>query len=180
MPPRFRALWAAVFSLVIGASPHAVAAQNVFAVSGCYRFDRAYFNWVGRRPGYRTVVNDSTAIVRLFDSTAFQHVLVSGRALDLEPIPFNSDSTTRRSWLGPSHWTLAEGFADVVWRNGRYGPVFHLSVVGDSLRGSVRFTTDVAGAEPPPQRAWAVRTPCPKPASAPPNRSLQPTRFRYP
>lgn len=151
-----------LLAAMIGPACHSVSAQDARAVSGCYRFDRAYFSWVGRRPAARAVVQDSTAIVRLSDTTALRHVLVSGRVLDLEPLPFVADSSTRRAWLGPSHWRLDAGVADVVWRNGLYGPVFRLSVHDDTLRGTVRFTTDVAGAEPTPQPAWAVRIPCPQ------------------
>ena len=151
-----------ILAAIIGPAWRSSRAQDARTVSGCYRFDRAYFSWVGRRPAGRAVVRDSTAIVRLSDTTALRHVLVSGRVLDLEPLPFIADSSTRQEWLAPSHWRLDAGVADVVWRNGLYGPVFRLSVHGDTLRGTVRFTTDVAGAEPPSQPAWAVRLPCPR------------------
>lgn len=136
-------------------------AQDTSAVVGCYQFDRAYFGWVGRRPNERAVVRDSAQVLRLTREST-DHVLVRGRVMDVLPIPFAADSATARRWLRPSHW----GFVDrrtinVVWRNGLYGPVFRLSLEGDTLRGQVRFTTDVVGAEPPPERAWAVRIACP-------------------
>jgi hypothetical protein len=145
-------------------------AQDATAISGCYRFDRAYFSWVGRLPGRAEVISDSTRVLRLFARSTVHHVLVRGAVLDVEPIPFAVDSTTARRWLRPSNWTISNvrshmfphpTVIDVVWRNGLYGPVFRLSAIGDTLRGQVRFTTDVAGAEPPAQPAWAVRIPCP-------------------
>jgi len=136
-------------------------AQDTAAISGCYRFDRAYFSWVGRLPGQKEMVTDSTNVLRLF-ARSTSHVLVRGAVLDVQPIPFLADSTTAHRWLRPSNWTIrSSNFIDVVWRNGLYGPVFQLSVLGDTLRGQVRFTTDVAGAEPPAESAWAVRVACP-------------------
>jgi hypothetical protein len=144
--------------LVAGSS----RAQDTSAAAGCYRFDRAYFSWVGRRPNDRAVVQDSVRVLRLMRESTADHVFVRGRVMDVLPIPFAADSDTARRWLRPSHW----GFVDartinVVWRNGLYGPVFKLMISGDTLRGQVRFTTDVAGAEPPPESAWAVRIACP-------------------
>ena len=48
----------------------------------------------------------------------------------------------------------------VSWTNGMHGPVFLMGVRGDTLRGRVRFTTDIVGEEPPPEDAWAVRIAC--------------------
>src|SRR5688500_4257774 len=142
-------------------------AQDTTAISGCYRFDRAYFSWVGRLPGRSVVIRDSTRVLRLFARSTVQHVF-RGAGLDVQPIPFLVDSITARRWLGPSYWTFSNvrlfphpTMIDVVWRNGLSGPVFRLSAIRDTLRGQVRFTTDVAGAEPPAQPAWAVRIPCP-------------------
>jgi hypothetical protein len=159
--PSRRALMA-VLGAVIALGSRSIAAQNVRAISGCYRFDRPWFSWVGRRPGDSTVVNDSTAVVRLSGTTALNHQLITGPVLDLQPLPFRADSVTRHDWLLPSGWKLDRGFVAVVWRNGRYGPVFRLGIRGDTLRGTVRFTTDVAGAERPPQPASAVRISCPR------------------
>jgi hypothetical protein len=138
------------------------AAQDTTALSGCYRFDRAYFKWVGRAPGKSAVVRDSTRDLRLFGRSGMTHWLVNGPALDVQPIPFVADSFTTLRWLGPSHWSISAPYTvNIVWRNGLYGPVFRLAVAGDTLRGQVRFTTDVDGAEPPPEQAWAVRVACP-------------------
>jgi hypothetical protein len=137
-------------------------AQDTTVLAGCYRFDRAYFGWVGRRPGELAVISDSTRVLRLVDGSTIAHQLVRGPVLDVVPVPFLADSLTKRRWLRPSHWTILEKTVlNVVWRNGLYGPVFRLTVAGDTLRGQVRFTTDVAGGEPPPERAWAVRIGCP-------------------
>ena len=69
-----------------------------------------------------------------------------------------ADSVTMQRWLGMSYWRpIRSDSIDLVWRNGLYGPVFRLAWRSDSLVGRVRFTTDVAGAEPPPQPASAVR-----------------------
>jgi hypothetical protein len=147
--------------LVVTAGP--LAAQDTVRVSGCYRFDRAYFQWVGRGPNRKTVFRDSTRVLRLAPNAVISHELVRGAVLDVYPVPFVADSSTTRRWLRPSHWTFVDrSTLNIVWRNGLYGPVFRLSIAGDSLYGRVRFTTDVAGAEPRAESAWAVRIPCPK------------------
>ena len=141
--------------------PRRGLAQDTAAISGCYRFDRAYFAWVGRLPGKPDVITDSTRVLQLL-ARSTRHELVEGAVLDVRPIPFVVDSTTARRWLRPSNWTIQRAnVIGVAWRNGLYGPVFQLAVLGDTLRGRVWFTTDVVGAEPPPQPAWAVRVACP-------------------
>lgn len=148
-----------LISIVVAASAQA---QDTAAVSGCYSFDRAYFQWVGRRPGESAVVTDSTSVIRLSSGSEIKHQLVRGPVLDVFPIPFAADSRTVERWLSPSNWTFENAnTVNVVWRNGLYGPVFRLNVRGDTLRGQVRFTTDVAGAEPPPEPALALKVACP-------------------
>lgn len=133
-------------------------ARQVNAIRGCYRFDRPYFSWSGGLgpPG-------STAVVRLAETRArWQHPTVRP-AFYLEPVPFAADSLTRQWWQRFSHWRLQDSVVHLVWRNGLYGPVLQLARRGDTLRGTVRFTTDVVGAEPPPEPAWGVRVVCPAP-----------------
>jgi len=150
------------FGLTLAGYFTVAGAQDTTRVSGCYRFDRAYFQWVGRRPNERAVVVDSTRVLRLAPTSVVAHRLVSGSVMDVYAVPFVADSSTTQRWLGPSHWTFVDRTTlNVVWRNGLYGPVFQLSIAGDTLRGQVRFTTDVVGAEPPPERAFAVRMSCP-------------------
>jgi hypothetical protein len=151
--------WAFVLVLL---SAGAATAQDTTALSGCYRFDRAYFAWVGRAPGGSAVVTDSTRVLRLSARASVRRLPRGGPLLEVQPIPFVADSFTTHRWLDPSHWSFAApDTVNVVWSNGLYGPVFRLAVAGDTLRGQVRFTTDVVGGEPPPERAWAVRAACP-------------------
>ena len=139
------------------------ATQGGAAISGCYRFDRPYFNWFNLGAANpRRGATDSSAIVRLSSraESRFRHPGLPG--FDIQPMPFTEDSTTARRWLQFSHWTAVDSnTVEIVWRNGLYGPVFRLVVRGDTLRGQVRFTTDVVGAEPPPEPAMGVRMPCP-------------------
>lgn len=137
------------------------------AISGCYRFDRPYFHWVGRRAGDRAVVIESTYVVRLGPTRTTPSTFARS-GLDVLPVPFDADATTARRWLGPSYWSLDGDVLNVVWRNGLSGPVFRLSLAGDSLHGRVRFTTDVVGNEPPSQAASAVRIACPSGRTDPP------------
>ena len=140
-------------------------AQTKSAVGGCYRFDRAYFGWVGRPPGGGNVVIDSARLIRL-DSTSHPRPHGTWPPVDARVVRVPSmlvGPSTTSEWLNMSFWrvTPPDG-VELQWRNGLYGPVFRLVVAGDSLRGQVRFTTDVVGAEPPPARAVAVRVPCPR------------------
>ena len=123
----------------------------------CYRFDRSYFNWVGRPPGGGQVFVDSTAVVRLSSS---KHSELTD-AYTLVPPSMVADSFTENDWLRPSSWRFfAPDSIYVVWYNRLYGPVFRLGIRGDTLIGQVRFTTDQIGREPPPERAFAVRIEC--------------------
>jgi hypothetical protein len=149
--------------MLIGINHDPAMGQSSADLAGCYQFDRAYFSWVGRRSERSIVVRDSTRFVRLREQAhpGASAMRITG-ALQLEPIPFETDDFTRDQWLGFSHWRLlSSDSVTVVWRNGLYGPVFRMAVRGDTLRGQVRFTTDVIGAEPQSQAAWAVRTECP-------------------
>ena len=137
----------------------------------CYQFDRQYFHWVGRRPGGGPLF-DSTSVVMLSPESHLPHLLISSerRARVLVPPTMRADSSTMRSWLGPSHWrSVLPDSVEIVWRNGFYGPVFRMQVRADTLRGRVRFTTDVVGAEPPPEDAAAVRILCPSDQGVPPS-----------
>jgi hypothetical protein len=137
-------------------------------VDGCFQFDRAYFHWVGRRPGNDRISVDSAAVLQFSTGQHLPHPLRREGTHPVLPLPIVTDSTTRARWLGPSHWRSdGEGAVVVVWRNGLYGPVFELRVRGDTLAGSVRQTTD--SGEPVgdllrelfPGRARAIRVPCP-------------------
>lgn len=151
-----------VLSAAITASAHAQAAA---ARAGCYRFDRSYFGWVGRPLTGGGTLIDSASVIRL-DSAAHPQspgnwVPPDARAVAVPAM--SVDSFTVRLWLGVSFWrAVSSDEIEIQWRNGLYGPVFRLAVRGDSLKGSVRFTTDVAGAEPPLERASATRVACPK------------------
>ncbi len=146
---------------VLGAD--AANAQLDSLATRCFRFDRQYFHWVHRAPGGERSFVDSSAVVR-FAEERFH--FRSGRGLDppgrqlLVPT-MEVDPRSRRRWRDFSYWQV--GGSDTVkvsWRDGLSGPVFLLEVQGDTLRGQVRFTTDVVGAEPPPEDAWAVRVAC--------------------
>jgi hypothetical protein len=152
--------------LVVGAaafpttgSLHAQASSG----AACYRFDRSYFQWVGRPPAGGSVSIDSSRIVRL-DVTAHtsrgKYPPPDARSVFVPAM--RVDSFTTQQWLGMSFWRPLElDSVELIWHNGLFGPVFRLSRKADSLVGHVRFTTDVAGAEPPAQPASAVRIRCP-------------------
>ena len=146
--------------LAIMSLPPVVAdAQLDTMTSHCFQFDRQYFHWGGRPPGGGEFLYDSSAVVRLSpelhpstDRAPVRRLLVPSMEVD---------SRSRRRWESFSYWQLRDADTVVVsWTNGMYGPVFLMEVGGDTLRGRVRFTTDVHGAEPPPEDAWAVRITC--------------------
>jgi hypothetical protein len=144
------------------AGPAGLGAQGAAEVSGCYRFDHDYFRWVGRRPGQRTVVRDSTAVIRLLEYTERRRGFGGDSVRDVVPVPFVADSATQADWLDRSYWTVVDSrTVRVAWRNGLFGPVFTLTPAGDTLRGRVRHTTDIVGAERPSEPATAVRVACP-------------------
>ena len=141
-----------------------VNAQAALGAPTCYRFDRYYFGWVGRPPaGRQWPLVDSSRVIQL-DSAA--HAPPAGfspnsnaRAVHIPSM--HADARTMERWLGFSSWQPIGGDSvELHWRNGLSGPVFRLAVRKDSLVGRVRFTTDVVGAEPPPETARAVRVPC--------------------
>ena len=135
-------------------------AQEVPAMNGCYVFDRPYFTWFAMRPG--EPAGDSTRILHLLPTTASALRRLNSQLFDVRPVPFATDSFTIQRWTRYSYWTPSDsGFITVSWHNGLYGPVFRLKTIGDTLRGQVRFKTDVVGAEPPPATASAVRIACP-------------------
>ena len=151
----------AVLAALFGAAP--LQAQLDTTVDHCYRFDRNYFSWVGGPATGRQVLVDSTAVMKL---AAARHPLGPFRdppgARVVTPLTMAIDSLSASRWLRVSRWrNLPPDNLEVVWRNGLYGPVFRMRVVGDSLQGLVRFTTDVVGGEPPPQRATPTRASCP-------------------
>ena len=130
--------------------------------SHCFQFDRQYFHWGGRPPGGGDYLIDSSAVVRLLPEL---HPYTD-RAID-PPIrrllvpSMEVVSRSRRPWEYFSYWQLRDADTVVVsWTNGMHGPVFLMGVRGDTLRGRVRFTTDIVGEEPPPEDAWAVRIAC--------------------
>ena len=61
-------------------------AQDTTAISGCYRFDRAYFSCVGRLPGSPEVITDSARVLQLF-ARSTSHVLVHGVVLETRHRP---------------------------------------------------------------------------------------------
>jgi hypothetical protein len=147
-----------VFLVVMPSVP---AVAQASTTSSCYTFDRPYFTWVSRvheRPHA-----DSTSVLRLLSNRQSRLRVPQIRAQDVQPVPFDVDSLTRSRWERFSYWMVNDsGFVEIAWRNGLYGPVFRLDASGDSLNWQVRFTTDVVGAELPPQRALARRITCPK------------------
>jgi hypothetical protein len=155
----------AVVAMSLALHAHTGGAQAGPDSTHCYRFDRAYFSWVGRPPGGGTVFADSSAVVRLSfqPHPASRFISVQSDARVLVPPTMRADSFTVQRWLEPSYWrALGPDSLTVVWRNGLYGPVFALRIARDRLLGQVRFTTDVAGAEKPPETARASRIDCPR------------------
>ena len=161
----FRKERALLLSLVFIGLPTRSFAQDTTALSGCFRFDRPYFSW----DGYRNAISgrpESTSVVELslrshlpFDSLT--------KVLTLRPIPSAVDSFVRRRWLLPSHWDIRpSGMLELIWTNGFTGARFTLSLIGDTLRGPVRFlshqlVTGPAAPSRPPDEASAVRIRCP-------------------
>ena len=144
----------------------AVAASGASAQTStlertCYRFDHPYFTAVGKFPG-GPVFSRSTDVLRFrVDSTPL--IAPHLRRLPLravEPMPFVVDSFTYHSWMSMSGWRMiGADSAEIIWRNGLYGPVFRMAVRGDSLVGEFIQTTDAHPIpEPPP--------PAPQPARA--------------
>jgi hypothetical protein len=120
-------------------------------LTGCFRFDQPYFT------------GDSVLV--FFSERSRSHFLQDSLRYVVRPMTVKLDST---------QWTQRQEFSDwrpegddkvvVAWRDGFSGPVFRLSIRGDTLRGHVRQTTDVDYLLPRPElwwkRATAVRTQC--------------------
>ena len=141
--------------------PPVQAAAQATTTSSCYAFDRPYFTWVSGVPERPHA--DSTNVLRLLTNRQSRLRVPQIRAQDVQPVPFEVDSLTKFRWQRFSYWMVNDsGFVEIAWRNCLYGPVFRLDVSGDSLYGHVRFTADVVGAEPPPERALARRISCPR------------------
>jgi hypothetical protein len=151
------------------------AVPNAATSTECYRFDRPYFHWLEPYEGDRALLPDSIRVsdigdgvprisastdVLMLTETASADLGSGNRTGSLEPIPYGKEGAVRRNWLRNSHWRIGEGVAHIKWYSGFFGPEFQMQVLGDTLRGTVRFRTD-AGAEPPPEPAWALRVPCP-------------------
>jgi hypothetical protein len=146
--------------LFLASVPSVPAVAQASTSSSCYAFDRPYFTWVNS--AHERPHADSTNVLRLLSIRQSRLRVPVIRAQDVQPVPFAVDSLTKLRWERFSYWMINDsGFVEISWRNGLYGPVFHLEVSGDSLYGRVRFTTDVYGAEPPAERASARRIPCP-------------------
>src|SRR3954447_24211381 len=160
---RYRATWFAVVLTVVLAAQVSAQRQSPAGTS-CYRFDRSYFGWVGRPPAGGEVLIDSSRVIRL-DSAVHPRPLPFAAPQDARPVRVPSmsvDSSSTRRWLEWSFWRpIGADSIELQWRNGFYGPVFRMATRRDSLEGRVRFTTDVVGADPPPQSAFGVRVPCP-------------------
>src|SRR5687768_10187443 len=96
----------------------AIEAQDTAGVAGCYRFDRAYFSWVGRRPHESAVARDSGRVLRLTREFGGNHVFVRRRVMNVMPVPFATDSFTSRRWLQPSYWEFADArTVNIAWGN---------------------------------------------------------------
>ena len=131
----------------------------------CYEFDRPYFSWSygGRESG----VQKDSADTLLLDSArhAGPAFLRPEVAWQVRPTTLGEHNRPGAPWLERSYWIPMDGDSiRVVWREGHYGPVFRLEVIEDTLRGVVVQTTDAyieGRPRPQPQRASAVRVPCP-------------------
>jgi hypothetical protein len=133
-------------------------AQLDTLMSHCLQFDRQYFRWGGRPPGGGDWSYDSSAVVRLLPQ---RNLHLGPRSRRLLVPSMGVATRLQRVWEYFSYWQLHDADTVIVaWTNGMYGPVFVMGVRGDTLRGRVRFTTDVYGAEEPQEDAWAVRIPC--------------------
>jgi hypothetical protein len=137
--------------------------QSSPPVSGCYRFDRRYF----AATDYSVGVSGATDLV-LLDTT----VVDQRGARVLRLFSFEVDSIVSRSrvWLRKPYWKPMGDSVFVSWHTGLHGPLLTLGVRGDSLVGRVVFASDAIAVDPvtrvpvPPrsEKAWAVRTPCPR------------------
>ncbi len=136
--------------------------------AGCYRFDSAYFPVIGRHSQTGVLLSLHTRELALLREAPPRDVVRGPQAPHaVRPIPFEVDTLTRRRWEARSGWTpLGPDSIRLAWHNGLFGPAFRLAVRGDSLRGTVVHTTDVAGPPPPVGMASATRIPCPGPGSA--------------
>ncbi len=164
-------------SIVLGGLLTLAGALNAQeeATARCYLFHRHYFWWVGRPPSGGPVFHDSTALILLSPDQRPPDRFLRGPsdARGLVPPAMRIDSNAARRWLRSSYWRpISADSLEVVWRNGLAGPVFRLVVRADSLRGRVRFTTDVVGAEKPPEPATAMHVDCPDSSGAPSNPRL--------
>ena len=87
-------------SVILLASGTNLQAQQLGQQDACYRFDRQYFNWVGRPPTSGQVFVDSGAAVRLASS---KHSEIPN-SYTLVPTLMVADSFTMNTWLRSSSW----------------------------------------------------------------------------
>lgn len=143
-----------------------VASRDATALEArCYRFDRAYFGWVGRPPNGGEVLIDSSRIIRLdtmpHASRGSQWAPSDAFAVSVPAM--RVDTFTARRWHEMSFWRpITADSIEIHWRNGLYGPVLRLLVRGDSVHGRMQYTTDIVGAEPRPESATGARVECPQ------------------
>ena len=131
-----------------------IVTRRADSLSGCFRFDRPYFVWLGSRP-------DSASVLHLFSMPAMPDSGL-GAAYFLTPIPGPPDSSERHRWWRFSLWReISPDSIYIVWRNGRFGPKFRLRHTPDGLSGTVVQTTDVVGAPATRDRVSATRINCP-------------------
>lgn len=142
------------------------SAQDSTLERTCYRFDRPYFEAVGRFSGGPVFIKRADALRFRVDSSPT--IGPGMRRLPMravEPVPFVVDSFTYQRWMSMSGWRMiGADSVEIHWRNGLYGPVFWMAVRGDSLVGQFIQTTDARPVpEPPPpapEPARARRIPC--------------------
>jgi hypothetical protein len=114
--------------------PSVPAAAQASTRSSCYAFDRPYFTWINA--DHERPHTDSTHVLRLLSIRQSRLRVPVIRAQDVQPVPFEVDSATKFRWERFSYWMVNDsGLVEISWRNGLYGPVFHLEVSGDSLYG---------------------------------------------
>lgn len=143
------------------------AAQSGWTEPRCYEFDHAYFDHPdggGRAP---------TPLVR-FEPDSIHALAPQGRRRLIPVVdPPAPDRNPPLETLGPGqlwgYWRpLAGDSVEVSWFSGFHGPLFHLAIRGDTLRGTVIHRTDILirdsvtgkPVQPAPVAAVGWRVPC--------------------
>lgn len=76
------------------------------------------------------------------------------------PATTEDTSSVWQLGTGNSYWRRARDSLFVMLSNGQFELWMHLAPIGDTLRGWVRYRTDVEPSVPPRARVTAERTPC--------------------